>query len=191
MVTYVTDMSNWEDWQHDYQLGLILIMPPEDTARRIDPLREKYDPVAYAICPTHISLSDPLRREMTPEHEKELEEILNEIEPFILYYDKLFAASEYPGVIYPITPQAPIDKLKDALHAAKVFDGKVYERRSIPAHMTIAEFISIEDGLKLCAALQKSAPSGSFLCDRLAFIVPDRDFHFRRVRTFFLGKTNQ
>jgi hypothetical protein len=30
-------------------------------------------------------------------------------------------------------------------------------------------------------------PSGSFVCDRLEFIVPDQDFHFQRVDTFFLG----
>ena len=53
--------------------------------------------------------------------------------------------------------------------------------------MTIAEFISIEDGLKLCAQLQDSAPRGSFMCDRLEFIVPDDEFHFQKKLTFFLG----
>ena len=187
MVTYVTDTSGWEAWQCDYRLGLILIMPPEDVAQQIDPLRKRYDPYAFAICPTHISLSDPLRRELTPEYEKEIEIILNDIEPFVLYYDKPCASAEYSGVTYPITPQRPIDHLKDALHTAEVFEGKVYNRRHIPAHMTIAEFISIEDGLKLCADLQNSAPSGSFLCDRLEFIVPDQNFHFQRIRTFLLG----
>jgi len=191
MVTYVSDTTSWEDWQRDYRLGLILIMPPEDVSQQIDPLREKYDPYAFVICPTHISLSDPLRREMTFEYEKEIEEILSEIEPFVLHYEKPFASTEYTGVTYPITPQQPIDKLKDALHVAEVFEGKVYNRRHIPAHMTIAEFISIEDGLKLCADLQKTAPSGSFLCDRLEFIVPDQDFHFQRIRTFFLGNIDK
>ena len=187
MVTYVTDTSKWEKWQRDYRLGLILIMPPEEVSRQIDPLRAKHDPYAFAICPTHISLSDPLRRELIPELEEEIREILGKIEPFALDYDKPHASTEYAGVAYPITPQQPIDDLKEALHAAAVFEGKVYRRRHIPAHMTIAEFISIEDGLKLCADLQDSAPRGSFLCDRLEFIVPDQDFHFQRQSTFFLG----
>ena len=67
MVIYATDTSKWEDWQRDYILGLILIMPPEEVSREIDPLRAQYDPHAYAICPTHISVSDPLRHEMTLE----------------------------------------------------------------------------------------------------------------------------
>ena len=186
MINYVTDTSKWEQWQRDYRFGLILIMPPEEVSRQIDTLREKYDPYAFAIFPTHISLSDPLRRELSPEYEKEIEEILSRIEPFALYYDKPYASTEYAGVVYPIVPQQPIDLLKDVLHIAKVFEGKVYNRQHIPAHMTIAEFISIEGGLKLCATLQASAPSGSFLCDRLEFIVPDQDFHFQRIRTFLL-----
>ena len=190
MVAYVTDTSYWEEWQRDYRLGLILIMPPKDVSQQIDALRKKYDPYAFAICPTHISISDPLLHKLTLEKEKEIEEILSTIEPFVLHYDKPCASAEYAGVTCPITPQESIDILKDALHIAAVFNGKVYRRRDIPAHMTIAEFISIEDGLKLCGELQATAPSGSFLCDRLEFIVPDQDFHFQRVRTFFLGKVS-
>ena len=187
MVTYVPDTSKWEDWQRDYRLGLILIMPPQEVSRQTDRLRAKHDPYAYAICPTHISLSDPLRRELAPELEEEIRDILSKIQPFTLHYDKLHASTKHAGVGYPITPQEPIDDLKEALHAAAVFEGEVYRRRHIPAHMTIAEFISIEDSVKLCAELQDSAPSGSFLCDRLEFIVPDEDFHFQRRGTFFLG----
>jgi 2'-5' RNA ligase len=191
MVTYVTDTSRWEKWQRDYRLGLILIMPPEEVSQRIDPLRAKYDPRAYAICPTHISLSDPLRREMTPERDAEIRRILSSIQPFTLCFDKLQASTEHPGVAYPIRPHEPIDTLKEALHTASVFAGETYYRRNIPPHMTIAEFISIEDGLKLCAQLQDTAPSGSFLCDRLEFIVPDKDFHFQRHGSFFLGIPGQ
>ena len=86
MNTYTNDTAKWEDWQRDYRLGLILIMPPEEVAWQIDPLRAKYDPYAFAICPTHISLSDPLQREMTPEIEGEIRNILSSIQPFTLYY---------------------------------------------------------------------------------------------------------
>jgi len=187
VITYATDTAKWEDWQRDYRLGLILIMPPEEVSAQIDPLRAKYDPYAFAICPTHISVSDPLQREMTPEVEDEIRHILNSIKPFTLYFDELYASPDYSGVIYPIRPQGPIDKLKAALHNASAFSGKIYSRRNIPPHMTIAEFISIEDGLELRVRLQDIAPRGSFVCDRLEFIVPDDNFHFQKQRTFFLG----
>jgi hypothetical protein len=70
MADCVSDTSRWEKWQRDYGLGLILIMPPHDVARQINPLRSRYDPKAYASCPAHITLSDPLGLEMTTEFQR-------------------------------------------------------------------------------------------------------------------------
>ena len=56
--------------------------------------------------------------------------------------------------------------------------------------MTIAEFITIDDSLKLCSELQATAPRGSFLCDRLEFIVPDERFRLQRSRIFYLSGTS-
>ncbi|MEM7028493.1 MAG: 2'-5' RNA ligase family protein [Chloroflexota bacterium] len=188
MIKYTEDISKWEDWQQDYRLGLILIMPPPEVSQPIDALRARYDPRSFAYCPTHISVSDLLRLEMTDEMEQEIRCILKGIKPFMLHYHKPQASTERAGIAYPIRPQEPIDDLKQSLHKAAVFDGKVYGRRHIPAHMTIAEFISIEDSLSICAQLQNSVPSGSFLCDRLEYIVPNEDFHFQRKNTFSLGE---
>ncbi len=190
MTTYVEDTSTWENWQRDYRLGLLLIMPPSEVAQKIDPLRAKYDFRSFSICPAHISVSDPLRREMTSDLESELRDIFSGVQPFTLYYEQPHASTERPGVACPVTPQAPIDHLKEVLHTSAVFAGQVYQRRHIPAHMTIAEFISIEESLKIHAQLQGTTIlSGSFLCDRLAYIVPDEDFHFQRRDTFLLGNT--
>ena len=187
MVEYVTDTSHWKKWQCDYRLGIILVLPPEPVGNLINPLRAKHDPYAFAICPAHITLSDPLRREMTPQRESEIRHILAGIQPFTLHYDKPHASSERGGVAYPIGPREPFEALRAALHTAPVFVGEPYYTRKVPPHLTIAEFISVEDSLKLCAELQSCAPSGSFLCDRLEFIVPDVDFRFQKVKTFFLG----
>ena len=187
MVTYVTDTSKWEKWQNDYRLGLILIMPPPEVSRLINPLRSKYDPKAFYSCPTHISISDPLRREMTQELDDEITGILSTIASFTLHYDKPKASRHHAGVAYPITPQKPIDELKRRLHQAAIFEGKVYERRDIPAHMTIAEFVTIAESWQIFEEIQDIAPSGSFLCNQLEFIVPDINMQFQRVKTYALG----
>jgi hypothetical protein len=166
------------DWQRDYWFGLILILPPEKIRTSIDALRHQFDPESAATCPAHISLSDPLSGEMTQEHTREIRHILSSIDPFTLHFEKPHASPERAGVSYPITPQEPIDALKDALHTVSVFNDQPYGRRGIPAHMTIAEFITIEESQSICEELQLTAPSGSFLCDRLSFIVPDDNFHF-------------
>lgn len=187
MVRYVTDTSGWAEWQRDYRLGLILILPPPEVSSLIDPLKARYDPNAPYACPTHISVSDPVRQEMTPERDAEIAGILRGIDPFVLYFDKPRASREHPGVAYPITPQAPIDALKRALHQAAVFDGKVYERREIPAHMTIAEFVTIEESFHIVEEIGDSAPSGAFLCDEMAYIVPDIAMRFHVVKMYRLG----
>ena len=87
----------------------------------------------------------------------------------------------------PVSPQEPFDELKCIIHPASVFEGFAYSRRDIPAHMTIAEFLTIEDSLRICADLIDRAPRGSFWCDRLEHIVPDATFRFQRRGTFLLG----
>ncbi len=186
-INYVTDTSRWATWQNDYKYGLILIFPPLAVSSDIEPLRAKYDPASFAAVPTHISISDPLQREMTDELDSEITAILSGITPFTLNYGKPEASRNHPGVACPITPQAPIDELKQKLHQAAIFEGKVYQRRHIPAHMTIAEFVTIEDSWRICDEVQELVSPGSFLCDQLEFIVPDINMRFYRVKTYSLG----
>ena len=74
--------------------------------------------------------------------------------------------------------------------ASSAFGGESHQRRDIPAHMTIAEFLSIEESLRLCEQLQDTAPSGSFVCDRLSHVVPDQDFSFNEAVVFVLDATH-
>ena len=187
MIRYAQNTDSWEDWQLDYRLGLILIMPPKEVSDLIDPLRERYDPKSHATCSTHISVSDPLSLEMTPDLETEIQAILQDFQPFELHFRTLHASSKHPGVSYSIHPEEPIRALQETLHKSRAFAGKVYKRRHIPPHMTIAEFISIQESLKLCDQLQDTAPKGSFICDRLEFIVPDDNMRWHREITFMLG----
>jgi hypothetical protein len=113
--------------------------------------------------------------------------LLRTVELFDVHYDRPTASARRPGVAYPVSPQERFDELKCTIHQASVFEGVAYSRREIPAHMTIAEFLTIEDSLKICADLMDKAPRGSFWCDRLQHVVPDARFRFRRRGTFLLG----
>ena len=190
-VDYVTDTSKWEKWQRDYRLGIILIMPPPEVADQINPLRAKYDPYAYAICRAHISLSDPLGLAMTAEHDAEIMKILSSVDPFMLHFDKPRASRERSGLAYPIHPAEPIYALRTVLHQASVLTRDSYWTRTVPPHMTIAEFVSIEESWRIKEEIEDTAPSGSFLCDRLEYIVPDMNMHFQRVKRYALGKKRE
>lgn len=188
MIAYAEDTAAWAPWQRDYRLGLILILPPPEVAQVFDRLRRRFDPRSHAICPAHISVSDPLRLEMTDKRREEIRALCAGLEPFPVRYGRPQASTERAGVACPVGPQAAIDRLKDALHRATVFDGQVYRRRSVPAHMTIAEFVSIEESARICAAVEQEVSGGAFVCRQLDFIVPDEGFCFRKVMRFRLGK---
>jgi hypothetical protein len=183
----IADTSSWEPWQHDYRFGVILVMPPPHVASPIDALRQAYDQKSHAICTAHISVSDPLRRQMSDDAQEEIQALLRTVEPFEVHYDRPVASPERSGVAYPVSPQDRFDELKRVIHQASVFEGLAYSRREIPAHMTIAEFLTIEDSLRICADLVGAAPRGSFWCDRLEHVVPDDTFRFQRRVTFLLG----
>ena len=183
----VVDTSSWEPWQQDYRFGVILVMPPPHVASPIDALRRAYDQKSHAICSAHISISDPLPRQMSDDARKEIQELLRTVEPFEVHYDRPIASAQRPGVAYPVSPQKRFDELKRIIHQASVFEGVAYCRREIPAHMTIAEFLTVEDSLRISADLVDTAPRGSFWCDRLEHVVPDATFRFQRRGTFSLG----
>jgi 2'-5' RNA ligase superfamily protein len=180
------DMSGWESWQRDYRFGVILVMPPPHVAASVDAFRQAYDPRSHAICSAHISVSDPLPRELTDDAKGEIRELLQAVEPFEVQYGRPTASTQRPGVTCPAGPQERFDELKHVLHQASVFEGVVSARRAIPAHMTIAEFVTIEESLRICAHLADAVPPGSFRCDRLEYLAPDATFRFHRRETFFL-----
>ena len=183
----MVDTSSWESWQRDYRFGVILVMPPPDVASSIDALRQAYDPKSHAICPAHISVSDPLPRELEHEDREQLQELLRAVEPFEVWYAAPIASTQRAGVTCPIAPQERFDELKRVIHHASVFGGRVYGRREIPTHMTVAEFVTIDESLKIVADVVNTPLGGSFWCDRVEHMVPDQVFQFHQRGTFLLG----
>ena len=128
VIRYAQNTDSWEDWQLDYRLGLILIMPPQEVSDLIDPLRERYDPKSHATCSTHISVSDPLSLEMTPDLET-IQAILQDFQPFELHFRSTLPASIRVSHTQYILRRI---RMQEALHKSRAFAGKVYKRRHIP-----------------------------------------------------------
>jgi hypothetical protein len=145
-----------------------------------------YGPKSHAICPAHVSVSDLLPRGLEHDDREQLQELLRVVEPFEVHYGRPSASTQRPGVTCPIAPQERFDELKRVIHHASVFRGFVYGRREIPTHMTVAEFVTIDESLQIVADLADTPLSGSFWCDCLKYIVPDRAFRFHQRGTFFL-----
>ena len=179
MVTdYVADISHWKAWQQQYRFGVLLIFPPDPPATQVNNLRSEHDPQGQSICQAHISLTIPLPRPLNSAHWSELQSITSDIEPFSIHYGPLMNYLPHPGVVLVIEPQDELDRLRATLETASVFEGAPARKYPFSAHMTIAEFISLERTEELMGELQGLTPEGDFLCDSVSYAVPDRSFHF-------------
>jgi 2'-5' RNA ligase len=188
MVTsYESDINHWEEWQQAYRFGVLLIFPPDPVLRQVNGLRAQYDPRSQAICDAHISLTIPLPRPLTETHWAELARLAAGNAPIPVHYGPLMNYLPHPGVCLAIEPQTELDRLRIALESASAFAGAPARRHPFSAHMTIAEFISVEQTEALMRQLADVAPKGVFTCSAVSYAVPDADFHFTERRRLALA----
>lgn len=188
MVTeYVSDVSAWETWQQEYRYGVLLIHPPDPLRAEVSALRARYDPRSQSYCDAHISLTIPLPRPLEEADWVDLESAAGTLAPIALSYGPLKHYLPYPGVCLDIRPQAELDRLLEALESASAFRDASPRRYPFSAHMTIAEFITVEETERLMVELEELAPSGTFLCDAVSYAVPDDAMHFSERQRLRLG----
>ena len=177
----------WEPWQNEYRHGAFYLFPPADVAAVVNELRARHDPKSAAICDAHISLSEPLAGPLTGEQLDELRAALAHVAPFDLSYGPLTSIRPYPGVVFAITPEDDFFALRQAVQATSIFAGRDLPRATRVPHMTVAEFITLDETRELVAQLGDTVPGGTFLCDRVTYAVPDASFHFEPVLEIPLG----
>ena len=186
-VDFEQNLSGWTESRLSYRYGLILILPPEPIRSLVNSLRAEHDPISHACCDAHISLTMPLPTEIDDEHWNEFEAVASSIRPFLTSYGPLANSLPHPGVVLAVEPQGEIDQLRAKIESCSAFLGAVPRPYPFWAHMTIAEFISVERTKELMIDLH-DAPSGAFMCDCVSHVVPDSNFRFvERRKLFFRG----
>lgn len=171
----------------EYRHGVVLVRPPEPLASRYDELRARHDPHSAAIAPCHVSLSSPLPRGPTAEELRELRDLLAGIDPVELHLGTLRVPAPHPGVVVDVSPEPAFRALQTTVHSWSLFEGVVHRRLDVPPHLTIAEFLSLEESHALAEQLAPLVAPATFLCDELTLLVPDGGFHLEPRATFQLG----
>lgn len=183
------ELQRWEPWQRAYRHGAFYVVPPNEIAQAVDELRKQHDPVSHAISRAHISITEPLPRPLTDPDVHSLRQTLLTFPAFQVTYSGPRSTDPHAGVVYWIEPQDAFRNLRELLHREPIFDGKDEPRRSIPAHMTIAEFLTVDESNRLAERLAGNVPEGHWLCDQVEYAVPDADFRFERRLTLPLGRS--
>jgi 2'-5' RNA ligase len=185
---YVDNMGHWHAWQREYRYGVLLLLPPEPIATAVGRIRELHDPRSQASCGAHISLTVPLPGPMTTEQWRELEQIAVRLPPFEIRYGPLSNYLPHPGVVLAIAPQGALDALRASLEAATAFVGATPRSHPFSAHMTIAEFVTVEQTIALTDELAGAVPPGAFVCEYVSYVVPDESFAFSERGRLWLGR---
>lgn len=190
VVDYAQNPIDWEGWFFEYVYGGFYIFPPFEVSRPIDELRKKFDPKSDRYCQAHISLSGPLGQPLTNELLAEIEAAIKYIEPYEISYGPLITFPPHPGVCFDVRPADKFFDLRKAVHGCSAFTGSDVSRKSIPPHITIAEFgLTYDASEELRKTLNKTVPEGKFWCDSIEYAVPNDNFYFERRLRIPLGKS--
>jgi 2'-5' RNA ligase len=182
-------MENWKDWQKPYQYGILLIWPPDEVREIVNAQRKKYDPVSWAMCEAHITVTQMLRRHLLEEEWGEIRQVLSGHERFEITYGPVNSFLPYPCLWYEVHPRERVLALRRDLHATGYFNLDLPHPQNFMPHMTITEQLSgtpvVDEAL--LAQVQAESRPGRFRCDSVAYVVPDADFHFKVVEKLPLG----
>jgi 2'-5' RNA ligase len=181
-------MEHWKDWQKEYQFGTIVIWPPDEAREFVNKQRETYDPISQSFCETHITVTQPLIKNLLNDEWDQVQRVIKEFNAFEINYGPLNSFLPYPCIWYEIAPAEKLLDIRHALHKTGFFNLKLKHTEGFIPHMTITEGQSgppVDESL--LGQLQDESESGSFHCKELAFINHDEKFRFRVIRTLPLG----
>ena len=182
-------MEEWPDWQRIYIHGTLVIWPPDEVREVVNGLRHQYDPVSQSFCDTHITLAQPFLHLPSNQEWDELCKVVSSFESFEIQYGPINTFLPYPCIWFEIHPSELVLAIRQALHATGMFNLDLPHTDDFIPHMTVTEGQSdIEVTEKLFTKLRDEILGGSFICPDIAYIVPDRAFHFGVQRRLPLRK---
>ncbi|MFX0043440.1 MAG: 2'-5' RNA ligase family protein [Candidatus Hodarchaeota archaeon] len=182
-------MVNWKEWQKVYRFGTIVIWPPDAVREMVNAQREIYDPVSQSYCESHITVTQPLRNSLTNNEWDDILDMLKIHKAFKITYGPLNSFLPYPCIWYEIRPQEKVLDIRRSLHDTGYFNLTLPHTEDFIPHMTITEGRSgppVDSAL--LEILNNESEQGTFLCEALAYIVPNKDFRFEVIKTLPLGE---
>ena len=154
----------------------------------MNPQREMYDPLSQKYSEAHISVTQPLLRELDKREWDHLQDQIAQFTPFPINFGPLNSFLPYPCIWYEIRSQDQILKIREVLHQTGFFNLHMKHPENFIPHMTITEGLSGPTVYEmLLEKIQNESATGFFRCKELVLNVPDEEFQFNVDRRIPLG----
>lgn len=188
--------SEWAEWQQQFRYGTFIIQPPDAVRSLLNPIRERYSPVASTYAETHITLTQPFLSPPTDNDIENLKSIVSTFEPITITYGPVQTWASGQIIYLAVQPADQLAAIREALHETKLFNLDLPYTDDFVPHITIQEgysdgstrdIIDPQNGMANYELLKTTLQGGTFLCDQITWIVPDAQFHFSVSQQLSLG----
>ena len=177
-----------EGWQKEYEFGHFVISPESEVADEVNALRAELDPRSASYSGAHITLSCPLKSELTESKEKIIKDAICSISAFTVDYGPVKNFPNSKVLYFQIEPAEKVLAIREALHSTDLFYPHTAPYEFVP-HMTIREVSG--EGTEISQERMteiRASHCGSFFVESIDLILPNKEFVFSVSKTFTLGK---
>lgn len=178
-------MSN--EIMQDYKFGAFIYFPERAVQDQIMPYRHKYDPVSAELSAPHITITQPLRRELNNEDINDINEVLSDHQKFHIRIGPPVSSPNQKMIWLDITPKDKILGLREDLHDTGLFRTDLAFTTGFIPHLTISE--AERDPDKNDAIIQKlqyELPACDAIMDHVDLSRPGDNNAFKTERSFNL-----
>ncbi|TQV72351.1 2'-5' RNA ligase family protein [Aliikangiella marina] len=173
-------------WQKDYQYGTLLLLPPPQVMQIVNSLRQQYDPQSHKICVAHITLTQPLIKEISTDELNLIEKIISQFSQFEIQYGPISNLSQ-TCIIFQIAPKKVILTLREKLHQTGFFNLNLPFTEGFIPHMTVSE-MGIANNDSVIRKLNQKFPVSTYHQEAVTLMKPNHQFVFKTVRNFNLKR---
>jgi len=89
-------MKFWEEWQKLYRYGVIVIQPLDEIRELVNNQREEYDPLSQSYSEAHITVTQPLLKELSEDEWDRVLRIIEGYGSFQIDYGPINSFLPYP-----------------------------------------------------------------------------------------------
>lgn len=177
--------DGWKPWMHDFKFGIFTLVPDEAFKKKVDRLRQLYDPESARICCAHMTVTQPFQVEPSSGDLEKLANLIRSRNTFHVMIGPAVTSPNRQLVWLDVEPKHEILSLRTALHNTGLFNTALPFTEGFIPHMTISELRrSPEEAAKVARGLNETHEIYEQTFSKIFWLVPNEEFVFRERGEF-------